>query len=127
MSMFYLPFPPTVNQLYRNPPRPHMKRPKTKQYLSWIKEAGVELAMQRIKPIRGPVRIVYELQDDASGKNVLWDYANREKALTDLLVEHRIIEADHRKIVKELTVRGTKNKIGVRVMIEPYVEEIAVF
>lgn len=69
--------------------------------------------------MRGPVKLTYELQDDARGAR-LWDYANREKAVTDLLVEHGIIEADHRQIVKELAIKGTAETVGVRVTIEPH-------
>ena len=70
--------------------------------------------------MRGPVKLTYELQDDARGMR-LWDYANREKAVTDLLVEHGIIEADHRLIVKELTIRGTDQIVGIEVTITPHI------
>jgi Holliday junction resolvase RusA-like endonuclease len=119
MTVFCLPFPPSVNSLYRNAPKPHMKRPKTKRYLEWITEAGWELKAQRVIPTRGPVKLTYELYNNAKGLRK-WDYANREKAVTDLLVEHGIIEADHRLIVKELTVKGTDEIVGVRVTITPY-------
>jgi hypothetical protein len=69
--------------------------------------------------VRGPVKLLYELQNDARGQR-LWDYANREKAVTDLLVTHGIIEADHRLIVKSVTSCGTDLPVGVRVTIEPY-------
>jgi Holliday junction resolvase RusA-like endonuclease len=98
-----------------------MKRPKSKRYLEWITEAGWELKSQRVIPTRGPVKLTYELYNHARGLSK-WDYANREKAVTDLLVEHGIIEADHRLIVKELTAKGTDDPVGVRVTIEPWVE-----
>lgn len=68
--------------------------------------------------MRGPVKLIYELQNDAKGAS-LWDYTNREKAVTDLLVEHGIIEADHRLIVKEVSCKGTDDRVGVRITIEP--------
>lgn len=120
MTTFNLPFPPSVNSLYRNAPKPHMKRPKTKRYLAWQQEAGWELKTQRVIPVRGEVKLTYELQNNAKGASK-WDYANREKAVTDLLVEHGIIEADHRLIVKSVTCCGTDDIVGVRVTIEPYV------
>jgi len=97
-----------------------MKRPKTKRYLEWITEAGWQLKIQRVLPTRGPVKLTYELYNGAKGASSLWDYANREKATTDLLVEHGIIEADHRLIVKELTIKGTDDPIGIRVTIEQH-------
>ncbi len=122
-TTFTLPFPPSTNNLYRNAPKPHMKRPKTKGYLAWIVEAGWELKIQKVIPLRGPVKLTYELQNDAKGLS-LWDYANREKAVTDLLVEHGIIEADHRLIVKEVSCKGTDDLVGVRVIITPYVDDL---
>jgi len=100
-----------------------MKRPKTKGYLAWIVEAGWELKIQKVIPLRGPVKLTYELQNDAKGLS-LWDYANREQAVTDLLVEHGIIEADHRLIVKEVSCKGTDDLVGVRVIITPYVDDL---
>jgi len=97
-----------------------MKRPRTKRYLEWLHTAGWELKAQRVWPTRGPVELTYELQNDAKGAS-LWDYANREKAVTDLLVEHGIIEADHRLIVKKVTVMGTDEPVGIRVTVLPYV------
>ena len=123
MIVFTLPFPPSANNLYRNAPKPHMKRPKTKAYLAWIVEAGWELKIQKVVPVRGPVKLTYELQNDAKGLS-LWDYANREKATTDLLVEHGIIEADHRLIVKEVSCKGTDDLVGIRVTITPYVDDL---
>ena len=121
MTTFTLPFPPSTNNLYRNAPKPHMKRPKTAGYLAWITEAGWQLKIQKVVPVRGPVKLTYELQNDAKGPSKLWDYANREKAVTDLLVEHGIIEADHRLIVKEVSCKGTDDPVGIRITIEPYI------
>ncbi len=98
-----------------------MKRPKSKRYLEWITEAGWQLKIQRVLPTRGPVKLTYELYNEAKGASRLWDYANREKAVTDLLVEHGIIEADHRLIVRELTVKGTDDPVGIRITVTPYV------
>ena len=120
MVSFNLPFPPSANSLFRNAPKPHMKRPKTKQYLEWLQSAGWELKIQKVIPVRGPVKLLYELQNDAKGPNRLWDYANREKAVTDLLVEHGIIEADHRLIVKAVTCCGIDLPVGVRITIESW-------
>ena len=121
MIRFTLPFPPSANSLFRNAPKPHMKRPKSKRYLEWITEAGWQLKIQRVLPTRGPVKLTYELYNEAKGASRLWDYANREKAVTDLLVEHGIIEADHRLIVRELTVKGTDDPVGIRITVTPYV------
>jgi Holliday junction resolvase RusA-like endonuclease len=115
---FNLPFPPSSNTLFRNAAG-RGKRIKTARYSEWITEAGWQIKSQRVLPIAGPVKLTYELQNDARGPNKLWDYENRCKATTDLLVEHGIIQADHRLIAKELTVKGTDDKVGVRITIEP--------
>jgi len=73
-----------------------------------------------VLPIKGPVKLTCELQNDARGPNKLWDYANREKAPVDLLVAHGIIEADHRGIVKEITCKGTDDPVGIRISIEAW-------
>ena len=117
--VFCLDFPPSSNSLFRNAPKPYMKRPKTKGYLSWLQEAGWQLKIQRVSAVKGPVQLTYELYNAARGPNKLWDYQNREKAVSDLLVEHGIIEADHRLIVKEVLCKGTDDPVGVRVTIEP--------
>lgn len=116
MVTFNLPFPPSSNSLFKNSSG-RGKRPRTAPYLEWIIAAGWELKLQRVCPQLGPVKLTYELQNDARGQ-ALWDYANREKATTDLLVAHGIIEADHRQIVKELSVKGTDEPVGVRITIE---------
>jgi len=120
LPTFCLPFPPSSNSLFRNAPKPNMKRPKSKQYLQWFVTAGWELRFQAVQQTKGPVKLTYELQNDAVGPNRRWDYANREKAVTDLLVQHSIIERDDRFIVKELTVKGTDEPVGVRITITPY-------
>jgi len=120
MIKFCLPFPPSSNTLFRNGGFKG-KRPKTKRYLEWIVEAGWRLKELHVKPISGPVKIIYELQNDARG-NALWDYANREKAVTDLLVEHGIIEADHRLILKSVECRGSDEIEGVSITITQWVE-----
>lgn len=120
MTVFTLKFPPSSNGLFRNNSG-RGKRPKTSTYLKWCTEAGWQLKEQRVKPVPGPVELLYELQNDGSG-NRLWDYANREKAVTDLLVENGIIEADHRLILKKVTCCGTNDSVGVRITITPYVE-----
>lgn len=121
MTSFTLSFPPSSNSLFRNnsSKKGFGKRHKTSTYLKWITEAGWQLKEQRVIPLRGAVELLYELQNDASGKR-LWDYTNREKAVTDLLVEHGIIEADHRLILKKVTCCGTDDQVGVRVTITPF-------
>lgn len=118
MTVFCLVFPPSSNSLFRNNSG-RGKRPKTATYLSWLNEAGWQLKEQRVIPVSGPVELLYELQNDARGAR-LWDYANREKACTDLLVEHGIIEADHRLVVKQVTCCGTDDPVGVRITITPW-------
>ena len=114
--VFTLPFPPSSNSLFRNAPKPHMKRPKTKGYLSWLQSAGWQLKIQRVSAVKGPVKLTYELYNSARGPNKLWDYANREKACTDLLVEHGIIEADSQKCLRRLVMEWADIN-GIRITI----------
>lgn len=87
-----LPLPPSVNQLYANRKG---GRHKTKKYLAWIEEAGWALRSHGERRIEGDIEVVYAFGPRCKQS----DLFNREKALSDLLVKHGVIE-DDRKIVK---------------------------
>lgn len=47
------------------------------------------------------------------------DLGNLEKATTDILVEHQVIEADSKRIVRKITLNWSKDIVGARVCISP--------
>jgi Holliday junction resolvase RusA-like endonuclease len=116
MSSFILPMPPSVNGLWAN--GKHGRRFRTQRYDSWIYEAGAEIMRQRPAKYVGPVILSYEVQEPA-GK-LKYDLGNREKALTDLLVSHGIIQADDNTIVREIKLKWAADVHGVRVTVAPF-------
>lgn len=114
MTVLTLPFPVSVNAMFADG---KTRRHKSQRYADWVQEAGWVLKSQRPAPVRGPVRLMYEVQDGKDGRRR--DIGNLEKGCTDLLVEHGIIEADHDLIVRELSMVWNPTVQGVRVTIEP--------
>lgn len=91
MIVFKLPFPPSVNALYRNVPG--RGRVKTQRYLTWLRAAGNEvLAQAPGQPsIRGAVSIAIAVYRPDKRRR---DLGNLEKAVTDLLVTYAMIDDD---------------------------------
>lgn len=96
-----LPLPPSTNHLFRN--ATSGRRPKTAEYRAWIKEAGWRLLQQRPIKIKGPVELEFWFAEPKDGRTM--DLSNRLKAVEDLLVTHRVIEADHNKIVRSIKLQ----------------------
>lgn len=103
-----LPMPPSVNELFFNVSETQRTaakikgrslpgRLKSEKYRSWLNHAGWELKVQRQQPIHGPVAITYVVPDEGG-----CDLGNLEKATTDLLVRHGLIDGDGRKIVRKI-------------------------
>lgn len=109
-----LPFPVSVNGLFSNGKSGRFKSPR---YEAWLAEAGYALMVQRPPHVKGPVKLFYEFQDGSDGRRR--DIGNLEKAPTDLLVSHNIIEDDNDKIVREINLRWNRNISGARVTIVP--------
>ena len=113
-TIITLPFPVSVNAMFADG---KTRRHKSQRYADWIQEAGWTLKSQRVIPVRGPVKLMYEVQEGKDNRRR--DIANLEKGCTDLLVEFGIIEADHDLIVRELTMVWNRDVQGVRVTIHP--------
>ncbi len=95
-----LPFPPSVNALYR---AVGGRSILSERYRKWKAEAGAELMAQRARPVLGPVSVLVELcPKDKRRRDI--DNAGF-KAILDLLVTMRIIEADDSRCVKEIIGR----------------------
>lgn len=88
MIILNLPFPVSVNAMYANKLK---ARKKSDRYATWINAAGWELAAQRQKPVHGPYHLHLILfQKD----NRRLDPDNFIKAVSDLLVTHKLIDDD---------------------------------
>lgn len=104
-----LPFPPSVNGLFFNRKG---GRTKTVQYALWQRQAGWELKLQKQKPIKGPVGLMYTYQDNRKA-----DLGNLEKPVSDLLVKHGLIEDDGPKVVRWISLSFSDKVEGVRVKV----------
>ena len=113
-QVFDLPFPPSVNGLYRN--ARGRGRVKTDRYAAWINSAGWALKAHRNRsPVKGRVvlHIMYERKDRRKR-----DLSNLVKAVEDLLVAHKIIEDD--SLVEQLSLAWSDHITGCRVCLSPY-------
>jgi crossover junction endodeoxyribonuclease RusA len=98
VMIFELPFPPSVNSMYRNVAK--RGRAKTAEYSAWIKEAGTALSRQMPKQeISGQVCLRIDLDKRRKG-----DCTNRAKAVEDLLVSHGILSDDSQKWVRRVDI-----------------------
>ena len=109
-----LPFPPSSNNLFINVRRGRIRSSK---YAEWAAEAGWELKRQRAPELKGPVSLFYQLQDGRDKRKR--DLGNLEKAVTDLLVEYGVIEADDNTIVREINLSWSTEARGVHIVIYP--------
>ena len=99
MVSFQLPFPPSVNSLWFNTKN---GRARSASYDQWRQDAGWELKRQHPLKLKGPVSLNYVFQNAKDNRKR--DLGNLEKALSDLLVEHQIIEADDHTIVRRISL-----------------------
>lgn len=108
-----LPFPPSVNAMFLNSPNQRGRgRIPSPEYKAWREQAGREILLQATDRIEGPVTITIDLDDTRRG-----DCDNRNKAVLDLLVAHRVIESDSKRIVRRVSI-GWEQIDGCRVRIE---------
>ena len=91
-----LPFPVSTNALYTNVPG--RGRVKSARHATWKQVAGIELAQQRLKPVKGVVHLDIALgrpkNRDGTPSKVRRDLSNLVKCVEDILVEHGTIEDD---------------------------------
>jgi crossover junction endodeoxyribonuclease RusA len=99
VSSFVLPFPPSSNGLWFNTKN---GRARSASYDQWRQEAGWELKRQHPSKLKGPVSLNYVFENAKDNRKR--DLGNLEKALSDLLVEHQIIEADDHTIVRRISL-----------------------
>ncbi len=114
IQTFLLPWPPTVNALWR--------AYKGRNILSavaraWAKQAEQKLMVQKAKPVKGPIQLYIRLSSPHGRR---FDPDNRIKAPIDVLVRMGIIEEDDDKIVRKLTVEPCADIKGVQITIIPF-------
>lgn len=107
-----LPMPPSTNNLFASKAQ---RRFRSAEYDGWINEAGYRLNAQRPARTAGKVTLLIEVEEPKTARRQ--DVANREKAVVDLLVTHRIIEGDDQRFVREITLRWAPVE-GVRVTVK---------
>ncbi len=111
--------PPSSNAAYANNKGKGRGRVRTAEYRTWAIAMGYDLnaAMRSQKPITGPYTI--EITIDRSRRHKLSDIMNREKVVSDLLQEHKIIENDN--LCEEGTVRwGNLSHPGIEIVIRSW-------
>jgi Holliday junction resolvase RusA-like endonuclease len=117
-ACLFLPWPPTVNNLFVNNPRTRGRFP-SKAYKAWQEDAGKALLKQAPLPeFKGPVSITFTLGRPDKRRRDAFNYI---KAPEDLLVKHGILEDD--SLVEKGTVQWSPHVFGVRIEIEPFVAE----
>jgi crossover junction endodeoxyribonuclease RusA len=106
---FLLPMPPSVNALTFN--IPGKGRGKTEVYKAWILEAGLRLNLQRPKRMAGLVRL--SIKAIRPNKRRRRDLGNLEKAVSDLLVSHGVIDDD--SLIEEINIKwwSSDNMTGI--------------
>lgn len=81
---------------------------------------GWYIKSQKIKPVTGPVRLVFRWYDD--GKRDVDNIAFAKKFILDALVKNQILEDDNQKIVKgfldEFYIDKTNPRIEVEILSE---------
>lgn len=109
-----IPKPPSTNNLFIGSGKRRIRSPG---YRAWAEAAGWELQRQRPSKTVGPVSLFYEIQEPATKRRT--DLGNYEKAATDLLVTHELIEADDQFTVRRITMEWSSDVVGARVTIKP--------
>lgn len=105
MTEIFLPFPPSVNDMYI---RGKVLSP---DYRAWKMEAGLKLNRQHIGTITTRCIVHIDLDDSRRG-----DCDNRAKPILDLLVTQDVLKGDSKKYVKRVSI-GWEKIDGCRVAI----------
>tara|TARA_R110001606_G_scaffold168710_2_gene313435 strand:+ start:1152 stop:1514 length:363 start_codon:yes stop_codon:yes gene_type:complete len=111
MNILLLPYPPSVNALWRNAGG---RTYKTKRYTDWAADAARHISLQdKIETIRTPVQV--ELAVGRPDKRRR-DIDNVVKAVFDLLEHHEILEND--SLVHDFRAYWSHEVVGVQVIIK---------
>src|SRR3546814_16893099 len=107
-ACLFLPFPPSVNNLFVNSRRTGGRFP-SKNYKAWQEEAARALVRQAVAPLVGPVNLTFTFGRPDKRRRDVFNYA---KAPADFLVKHRILDDD--RLVVRGTVQWSAHVIAVR-------------
>lgn len=110
-----LPMPPSANELYANGGA-HGGRVKSEIYAKWAETAGWTLLAQKPGRIVGRYRMTIQVARPAA--HIRADVCNREKAVSDLLVKHRILQDD--SLAERVTIEWSDAIQGVRVFVSKF-------
>lgn len=111
MVELWLPYPPSANSLWRSAKG---RVYRSRKYVDWLTEAGIEAKMQRAGKITGPYKISITAARPDKRKR---DLDNLLKSISDLLKSIGAIEDDH--LCEMLTARWATSGDGVSVRLEP--------
>lgn len=111
---FSLPMPPSINRLYR---AVQGRAILSKEYRVWKSEAALTLMVQRCKPVHGPVSVLVECKPADKRRRDIDNVGF--KAVLDLLVTQKLIDADDSSVVKQITARWVDSGPPCRVTITP--------
>lgn len=84
-----LPYPVSVNAMYAN--APGRGRVKTERYKTWLNAAGWNVKLAKPSPLKGAYTLEITLFQSQKRKR---DIDNVVKPISDLLVEHQLVEDD---------------------------------
>lgn len=108
-----LPYPPTANHLFVNNRRTG-GRFASAEYKAWQQYASLLLNTQHPPQIKGPVQVQYIYgRPDRRARDVF----NLEKAISDTLVKHKIIEDD--SLIQRGIVEWNSNMRDVKIIVTP--------
>lgn len=121
-----LPLPPSTNELYRNRTKQEIAngkamgialrgRARTERYKTWARAAGNALIAAKPGRIEGRYSLTITIAETAR-----MDLGNAEKALSDLLVKHGVVDDDYkaRRILLERSAALARHEMLVTVI--PY-------
>lgn len=107
-----LPFPPSVNRLWRAKKGGGVYR--SAEYVNWAKAAAWEIASQvKAKSIQGPYKLTMEAVAPDKRRR---DLDNLFKAVSDSLVAAQVVESDH--LCREIHARWVDTGPPIKIIIE---------
>lgn len=111
---YRLPLPPSSNNAYFNLPRGG--RAPTSECKAFKEAAAWELKAQKAKPFEG--RAIVHIDVSERECTAASDISNREKLVTDALVDNGVLQNDSMKFVKGVNTHWDPEITGCRVRIE---------
>lgn len=118
ISIIDLPIPPSLNNLFVNAGK--RGRVLSRHYKEWREEAGWKLLRQRPGSIKGRYALEIYVQADARA-----DIGNLEKAVSDLLQAHGVIENDSLAWALHI-YRDIRISEGCRLVVRSVIPELEV-